>query len=262
MTGPAPRPEGHLPPAAVTALLTLRLRSALQEAEAAEAEEAAFVTEQPADATRSDEVLQQRRTELANEFEHARELASRRIEAAEQEAHRIRSEARARAEELVLRRQAPAPPEFTAPAHEATPKEIVAFAADPTGPDPWVEFAAPGAAAPSEVAMAVEAAVAQSIVAERWADVPATRSADNSPAVVTVDAEAFARVFATVLATVLDERFAAWRSGMTGPLPTQAIVAVPQARKPSLLRRMFHLDTVLAVLAAAIALVLLFAWLG
>jgi len=128
--------------------------------------------------------------------------------------------------------------------------------------DPWSEFAPPVPASSTEIESAVQAAVAQSIVVDRWADVPAARYGDQSQAVVTVDAEAFARVFATVLATVLDERFAAWRSGMVGPLAPQALVAPAPEQKPSLARRFFHVDLILSVLAGAIVLVLLFAWLG
>lgn len=264
MTGASPRPGGKLPPAAASALLTLRLRAALQEAEAAEAEEAAFLAENPHDGGPSIEAaVAERRAGFAAELQQARDTASRRLDEARREAERIRSEAQARADELVRQRNTPPPPPAPVVTVDPTPSVVI----EPTPsaslePDPWVEFARPGTMAPPEVAMAVEAAVAQSIVVDRWADVPASRAADGNPAVVTVDAEAFARVFATVLATVLDERFAAWRSGMVGPLAPQALVAPEAEKKPSLLRRVFHVDVVLTALAAAIVLVLLFAWLG
>lgn len=264
MTGASPRQGGKLPPAAASALLTLRLRAALQEAEAAEAEEAAFLAENPHDGGPSIEAaVAERRAGFAAELQQARDTASRRLDEARREAERIRSEAQARADELVRQRNAPPPPPAPVVTVDPTPSVVI----EPTPsaslePDPWVEFARPGTMAPPEVAMAVEAAVAQSIVVDRWADVPASRAADGNPAVVTVDAEAFARVFATVLATVLDERIAAWRSGMVGPLAPQALVAPEAEKKPSLLRRVFHVDVVLTALAAAIVLVLLFAWLG
>jgi hypothetical protein len=267
---------GNLPPAAVTALLTLRLRSALQDAEAAEAEAVAFAQQQPpaAAAQTSAEVDGLRRT-LSLELDAERLAAAARLDAARQEAARIVDDAHQRAAELRRQWEAPAvpaapvvpapmaPPAEARPA-EARPAEAPLSHLDVAEVDPWSEFARPEPVAPPEVAMAVEAAVAQSIVVDRWADVPATQAADGGPTVVTVDAEAFARVFAAVLATVLDERFAAWRSGM-GPYAPAAIVdhgANPAAPAPSLLRRVFHVDVVLSVLAAAIVIVLLFAWLG
>lgn len=262
---------GNLPPAAVTALLTLRLRSALQDAEAAEAEAVAFAQQQPpAAATQTSAEVDGLRRTLSLELDAERLAAAARLDAARQEAARIVDDAHQRAAELRRQWEAPAVPAAPvvpapmAPHAEAPSAETPLPHLDTAEVDPWSEFARPEPVAPLEVAMAVEAAVAQSIVVDRWADVPATRAADGGPTVVTVDAEAFARVFAAVLATVLDERFAAWRSGM-GPYAPAAIVdhgANPAAPAPSLLRRVFHVDVVLSVLAAAIVIVLLFAWLG
>lgn len=264
MTGATPHPGGKLPAAAASALLTLRLRAALQEAETAEAAEAQFAaSHSQRGGEPAEDPVAERRLAHAAELRGAREESALRLEQAQHEADRIKSEAQLRAEELVRLRHVP-PPVFAEPA-DAIPLLLASPKFEPVlreGPDPWVEFARPEPDTPVEVVMAVEAAVAQSIVVDRWADASATRVDEGSSAVVTVDAEAFARVFATVLATVLDERFVAWRSEMIGPLAPQALDSRMAPRNQPALRRAFHLDTVLAALAAAIVLMLLFAWLG
>lgn len=253
---------GALPAAATVALLTLQLRAALREAEQAEAAEAAI----DLDAARAemrqrlDALVAERRTALDLQIADARQAASEVVESAHCEAELMLADATRLVEEASL----------SAPAlEEPVPPEPVT---EPE-PEPVAEDVDERAEQPLEAVVvlerAVESAVARSLVpvieddVDPWAVHGLQADVREGSPVVTVDAEAFAKVFATVLATVLDERFAAWRAAMVeSPMVLSSPQQTPSASQQSPKRSVFHLDFVLMALAAAIVVVLLFAWLG
>ena len=236
------RASSSLSPSAAIALLTLQLRAAIHEADTAEAavdavdlDRARVDLKMQLDAIRAD-----RTASLDAELVAERETAEGVLASARAEADQILAAARLHAAELA--KAAP----VTEPEPEVvTPAELIPITVGQAHDNDEVALRA-----------SVETALAH----------VATTPAPGSGPLVTIDSEAFARVFATVLATVLDERFAAWRSSApVGALPAQSNAfpiapAVPTKR--SGLRKVFQLDTVLMVLAGAIAIVLLFAWLG
>lgn len=253
-----------LPAAASVALLTLQLRAALRDAEEAEASEAAIDLEAARAQMRPrlDALVAERRIALDSDLTEARQAADDLVASARSEAAAMLEEANRRVAELAL--LAPPPPPMEQPEPESIGPTMFVV------PTETMALAEPAVSSETVVVLerAVERAVAESLnpLPESEIDPWAVHgvqsvSAEGSP-VVTVDAEAFAKVFATVLATVLDERFAAWRATM---LETPTLSATPpqvvSAREP-FARRMFHLDIVLMALAAAIIVVLLFAWLG
>jgi len=82
--------------------------------------------------------------------------------------------------------------------------------------------------------------------------VPAVAQVAN----VVIDAEAFARVFATVLASMLDERFSA-----LGGLPARQAIAPPPPKR-SIRSSVLHPDVILMGLTMIIVLFVLAAWLA
>jgi len=279
------RSGASLPPSAAVALLTLKLRAALQEADAAEAAvEAIDVDRARADLrVQLDTITTERRAALDAELEAERNTAAASLEAARAEAEGIVAEAQRHAAELAKLK--PAEPVITTevpavPTVPIVPTAPIVPAAEHLGSDDIAlpsevepEFEAEFEAVPviepepdAELVAAVETAFSSAITTyegtSAWAPVPVVGSQVASGPTVSIDAEAFARVFATVLATVLDERFTAWRTAMPGTAFAQPALVVPPPQKKSLVRRLFHLDTVLMVLAAAIVIVLLFAWMG
>jgi hypothetical protein len=104
---------------------------------------------------------------------------------------------------------------------------------------------------------------------------PATDFGARQPTSVTVvlDAEAFARAFATVFASVLDSRYAAMTAGQLSlpPAPGQVahgqVAQFPGAQVPVVIhqKQSFwaharHVDVLLMGVAAAIVLIVLAAW--
>jgi len=90
---------------------------------------------------------------------------------------------------------------------------------------------------------------------------PASEPAPANVAHVGIDAEAFARAFATAFAALLDERGAAWGVGVPGvsalPGPTGPAVA-----KPSFWTHARHPDVLLIGLATIIMMIVVAAWLA
>lgn len=82
----------------------------------------------------------------------------------------------------------------------------------------------------------------------------------GGPVNIGIDAEAFARVFAAVFATMLDERLAG------GALPTthhlQGLGAAPAPQKKGFWASALHVDVLLLAAAMVIMLVVLAAWLA
>ena len=250
------RASSSLSPSAAIALLTLQLRAAIHEADTAEAavdaidlDRARVDLKMQLDAIRAD-----RKASLDAELVAERETAEGVLASARAEADQILAAARLHAAELAKAAPVPEPELIAEPLVESVvePEPVVVTPAE------LIPITVGQAHDNDEVALraSVETALAQ----------VATTPAPGSGPLVTIDSEAFARVFATVLATVLDERFAAWRStAPVGALPAQSNafpIAPTVPAKRSGLRKVFQLDTVLMVLAGAIAIVLLFAWLG
>jgi hypothetical protein len=88
-----------------------------------------------------------------------------------------------------------------------------------------------------------------------------------------IDAEAFAKVFAAVFATMLEERVSAWAPSVQAPMPypaqpypTQLYAALPQPVpvpvKQSFWSHAKHVDVLLLSAAMVIVLVVLAAWLA
>jgi hypothetical protein len=241
-----------LSPRAAVALLTLQLRGSLQEAAAAEAAEA----EADHDAAREElrarlePLMDERRRALDAELAKARAEAAAAVAAARRAASAIVASASSIAE-------------VTAPVVRIdTPTE-------PTGV-PLGQVVVPLAERPAPVMAVVPASVPV-----RHPDLPAPRGAaviggpmqpdlpslgQPGPITVVIDADAFARVFATVMATVLDERFAAWGAGVPNG-PGFALQPVAAPAKPSFWSQARHLDVFLMGLAMAVVLVVLAAWL-
>lgn len=236
-----------LSPSAAIALLTLQLRAAMREADTAEAAvDAIDLDRARADLKmKIDEIRAAKRAALEAELAQERAAAEATVAAARVEADGIMAAARLHAAELAKSVQ-PEPVVVQPEPDVVQPVELLPIVIAPAETPDDLELRA-----------SVETALAR----------VTTTPAPESGSLVTVDSEAFARVFATVLATVLDERFAAWRSAApAGAITTQHVVTpsvtVPAPPKRSLARRVFQLDTVLMALASAIAIVLLFAWLG
>ena len=242
-----------LPLRAGIALLTLQLRASLQDAAAAEADE------NTADHDAAREQLRARLAPLMEERRSALDeaLAQARAEAAGAvaAAHRAAS---------VMVAQAPPPVEQVAPSDAEAVAAVV----------PVAEIVARLAedVAPTERVMRILTEVVTSV-----AEVPTrptTAAADEkstqpgqpgraqlapTTTTVVIDAEAFARVFATVFAALLDERFSAWGAVMPArPTPGQALV--PARVKQSFWTQARHPDVLLMGLAMVIVLVVLAAW--
>jgi hypothetical protein len=265
-----------LPPRAGIAMLTLQLRTSQQEAVAAEAE-LAEIDQDAALATlraQLEPLVEDRRRTLESELAAARADAAAAIATARSAAARSQTS------------QSLAPPgnddpsrsdialltlELRESLEEAAAAEAEA-ARDPFEAeaqllarlDPLIEerrrsLEAELAAARTDAAEAIAAArrEAANIAAETTS--PATVVIDTeatSPVTVVIDTEAFATIFATVLATLLDERLPAWREGaFSGP-------ANPAPAKRSFWANARHLDVLLLGLALAIVLVIFAAWLA
>ncbi|MDO8362481.1 MAG: hypothetical protein Q7V88_06255 [Actinomycetota bacterium] len=105
-------------------------------------------------------------------------------------------------------------------------------------------------------------AAAMPLVAAATPAPPTEGLAGQSPAAVSIDAEAFARVFAAVFATMIDERLAA---GGLSHVPGQLSIAqaqAPRAPKRSFWSAAMHIDVLLLTAAMVIMLVVLAAWLA
>lgn len=208
------------------ARLTLQLRAALRDAEAAEAE-AAAVDGGAALAElrgRLEPLMGARRRSLEDALAKARADAVAAVIAAQRDAVAIVSE----------------------------PKPPVAEGVPEAEPSPVVEQL------PAVEPAAVEV-VGPSAPAHQWP--PPVPAAMVPPITVVIDAEAFARVFATLLASLPDERFAAWRPGVAWPSVPASADTVNRA-KPSFWKQAWHIDVLLVGLAAVIVLVILASWLG
>lgn len=255
------------PPAAAqprVALLKLQLRAALREAADAEAAEAAIDVDAAVAELRSrlEPLFIERRASLEATLEAERSRADAAVAAARRAA-------------AVMIAQATAAPAVAAP--EVVPEPVV--------PEPVV---------PESVAVVVDEPVA--VETEPLADVfdvplvpevdPGTNdeirwAAQLPPPVaassttLTIDAEAFARLLATMVASAVDERLRAggvmpapqFQQLPYQPQPYQYVVPVASgpvapAEKRSFWKHAWHADVVLLGISTVIVLVVLAAWLG
>ena len=208
------------------AMLTLKLRSAQQDATRAEA--AADAAERSAEhalaTADADSSVEQRTRALDAELVAARQAAAALVAAAHGEAAKIAA--------AMTPPIAAAPPFIAAVPVAAVPDPIAAVPVD---------------AVPEPLAVVVHTAPSPSTA------VAVTHSAG-------FDAEAFATVFATVFAAKFEEHMSA-RSALPMVMPGYAMVPQMQP-KPSFWQHAKHLDVVLIGLAAAIVVTVMFAWMG
>lgn len=281
-----------LPPQAAVAMLTLRLRGAIQEADRAEAAERAADHDAARREmrTRLDAMISERSRVHEAALQAAVDAATSDVDAARRAAATIAAERRAEAERAaVAAATAAAAAEAVtapitisagagpvpAPAASAAPDTGSAepFAAPPPNPPSADRMAdgaddtaphahstagngAPQGAADTDTAAAGSAAAGSASTGSAGATGP-THGA-SAPQVM-VDAEVLARVFATVFSSMVDERLAAWSRAAAGP---QALPPAPPRRRSSVLGYLKHPDVLLLAVATVICLVVLASWMG
>lgn len=222
-------------------LLNLQLRGALREAADAEAAEAAIDIDAATAQLRArlDPLFEQRRTELGERLRAEQDKADTMVAAAVRAAEVMRAQALSRVATVV----APVPEVVVEP--EPVAFEVV------VEPEAVVEPVAPE--------MVVESAEPEPVV-------ESAGPANDAPhaATIVIDAEAFARVFASVMMGMLDERAAA-----LGTAPQWAMQQAPSPQplpappvKQSFWKHAWHADVVLLGLSTVIVLVVLAAWLA
>ncbi|MGB8859102.1 MAG: hypothetical protein WCC60_07600 [Ilumatobacteraceae bacterium] len=261
------------------ALLTLQLRAAVQEALAAEAEEAA-ANEQGARAAlraRLEPLLAQRRAELDAEIVQTRAESAVAIAAAHRAAQVILSNASA--PEPMTAPVAVAPPESTPlPVDDIAPEPTVVPVVEVV-PEPTVVPVVEVVPEPNAVTV-VEVVPEPTVVTTvlPLVDVPATPVAtavaarrdepgqpptlQMAPINVVIDADAFARVFAAVIGTLLEERPAASASAMYAPVYSPLALPTAAPVKQSFWSHAKHVDVLLLSGAMVIVLVVLAAWMA
>jgi len=272
------------------ARLTLELRTAIKDAEAAEAEAAAADLDSAREKLRArlQPLVEDRRAAFATELIQVRAEAAAAIAAARRAAAAMGAREHSLVDRPALvetKRTMPAEPERAA---VVTPQIEQAIGEDeaeslPTVPD-HVE---PATVAPLFATLAAVPLV-ESIppVDEmlRWFDdqpqavVDVANDADDVPVLplpvptnashaqlattnVGIDAEAFAQAFASAFAALLDERGASWAVGGPG-MPAISAPSGPAVPKPSFWTHARHPDVVLIGLAMIIMMIVVAAWLA
>ncbi len=236
-----------LPARAAIALLTLQLRAALETAAAAETD--AVGTDHSAAReqlrARLEPLIEERRGVLDAALAQTWADAAAEVAAAERAAAVMVAQATARISVV-----APPVEKVLAPVVDVElPPELVTESVPELAVEPTVELVA----RPETVALPVAAEPGQ------YGHAPL-------PTTVVIDAEGFATVFATVIASLLDERMLAWGSGMPtayiAPAPALLPVPVPVPVKQSFWTHARHPDVILMGLTMVIVLVVLAAWLA
>lgn len=257
-----------LSPRASVAMLTLQVRAAVQAADDAEAAEALADDHEAREELRSrlDPLLADRRAELERSLTAAREAAAAKVAAA-----------RRAADVMVARASATPPPTVSTP--ELAVTVVPTWAAEPViAPTSVIELPslAPVAAPavepqPQPLAPAAAPALSPFVVATEPPPVATTPplsaaaqptappSAPLAPVNIGIDAEAFARVFAAVFATMLDERLA---SGVMPTTHLPGLGAPPVPAKKGFWASALHVDVLLLGAAMVIMLIVLAAWLA
>jgi hypothetical protein len=229
----------------------------LEAERSAAAEEAARLAAEAAEAER----LEVER--LAAEAAEAERLEVERLAAEAAEAERLEVERleaeRAAAERLEVARLALAANAMMAPTViDETPLEALAETAEPLVPaEPMAQFIAEPIV-PNEVFAPAPGLVSQSAPAPATLPVLASNQA---PVNVTIDADAFARVFATVFASLIEHRLVDQPTQMYMRPMMEAPAPAPVQAKQGFWSQARHPDVLLMGLATAIVLVVLAAWL-
>jgi predicted alpha/beta hydrolase family esterase len=256
-----------LPPRADIAMLTLRLRAVLHEAAEADAEAAAAGVDldaaREALRARVQPLMEERRRALDQATSRAREEATAAIEAAHREAAAMvahaaeAAEVAAAAAEVAAAAAAADVIAAAAQAIEAEPEPEPELTVEPEPADPKITdrivVIDPEVVADTVVTPEPAAAVATLLPALIVPTAPG-----QSPTTVTIDAETFARVFASVIAPLLSERQAS--SGYGAPTVVAPMAAPPA--KQSFWTHARHPDVILMSLTMIIVLVVLAAWLA
>ena len=277
-----------LPPRAGIAMLTLRLRTAVHDLAAAEQEEAAL----DQDAARRElraklqPLIVKRCSELKEVLDVARSEAAAALDSARTEAALIVAPAASFVVETpvaaalvgqflaaeVLVSESPVDQDPTVeeiPVVDEVPvlDEIPVVDEVPVADTNPVADVPVGAASPAFAHVPMWAADDSRVWARDDSRSPFVTGPAAAPthtpvpaaSTVVIDADAFARVFATVLGAMLDERAASWRDHpQTMPIYLPAPVAAPV--KTSFWSSVRHLDVLMLGVAAAIVLVVFAAW--
>jgi len=238
-----------LSPRASVAMLSLQLRSAVQAAAATEASVAAIDQEAAREELRSRlaPLLADRRAQLESSLTAAREAAAAEVSAA----RRVAEVMVATAKSPAVRRAEPDPQWEPVPLAPLVP--LVPLA-------PLVEQAFTAAPESPPEPQFVHEPEPALVVMDVAAEPPRVAPVAAVPVNIGIDAEAFARVFAAVFASMLDERLAG-----SPPFPGHQFAAIPVA--PQLPKKGFwasalHVDVLLLGAAMVIMLVVLAAWLA
>ena len=242
-----------LSPRAGIAMLTLQLRATTQEAEALEQQ---FVEIDHESAKRElrarlEPLIAERTRSFTAAIEEAKAEAAEVLAAAEREAEAIRAERLAAAEE----------------AERLAAAELAASIDDEPAWQPEIDpvaVEAPAAIDDTEVVHAAEVLPPLERPAPTVASPFARTSAPLPPPQqinVSIDADAFAKVFATVFAAIVEQRL---QHVPPAPYLPYAIApaAPPASAKQGFWRHARHPDVLLLGLATAIVLVVLAAWLA
>ena len=231
-------------PRAAVALLALQLRAAVEEADAAEADEANAVLNAPVAREqvleRLDRLMAGRRAALEAEVAQARADAEAAVSTARREADHARATAslpQPSAVSLSLALRLPPP---TLDSERELRPEAESLSVSDERADESAERPLP---LPPEVPPGVA-----------MVTVPSNH--------VLVDADTLARVFASVLGTMLDERLPAWSAGMAVHPMHGLHQAEQPARKVSFWSHLKHPDVLLLGLAMVISIVVLVAWMA
>lgn len=278
-----PNGKAALPPRAAIGLLTLELRALLRE-------ESAAAAAPPFDELRAklEPLVEQRRAELDAELEQARAASAAAVVAARRAASVIVAQAAhaahaaqtaqtvppANGVELAVEKKvaiapivaATSAPQWAAPVAAApavvvtvpeSPLPVVATAVAGVVSEPTP--AAPGVAALSSDERPLPDSSEPAIVPTQAMRTELVKATADPATSVVVDAQAFAAVFATVLGTMLDERF-----NNLGPRTAvvQAPTVAPTPVKQGFWTHAKHPDVILLALTTAIVLVVLAAWLA
>jgi hypothetical protein len=285
--------NADLSPRAGIAMLTLQLRSTLQEADRLEGTDhtvdEAAARRQLRD--RLDPLLAERQRQYQEALAVARAEAQQQVAAARAEAERRAESAQWRPAPVVEAPVVEAAPVEAAPVVEV-PVEAAPVVEAPVAEAPVVEvpvveapvvvaplIEAPVAAPPAAEAPVVELPVVEAPVVEPVLE-PMVIAAPQVPAVVearpaaqeikvSIDADAFARVFATVFATLVEQRNVAqpmgqpYAPGAYVQNPAMMYTPAPQApvERQSFWSHARHPDVLLMSLATAIVMVVVVAWL-
>ncbi len=271
------------------ALLTLQLRAAIMEAEAAEATNATADHEGAREELRArlDPLLTQRRESLDQSLAEAKAEADAKVASARRAATVMIAQASPPLPSVPV---ATAGPPARADMPVAVPVVALAVAANSARPE-GDESRAPAPetvvqpllpndttvqAEPPKLVLAVADVAAQptnmaALVEQPFESVAIIAAREAAPqsaqqaATVVIDAEAFARVFATVMASLLDERTASFGPGMTpGQMQAFALSVAPPPPpvKQSFWTHARHPDVLLMGFTMVIVLVVLAAWLA